>query len=195
MGDFDIFEAKKLYQKQLLRAQSRFRYYKYHNDSFIGYQEAVRTGGQFSFADVKTESDFITELARIRQFYNLEANYEKMQVEIERRFSEQYRQMFARGISKSERSSMLDLNPEDEKMIYRVYRMTTEENPALLIGNQIYDSSNYLSSLYRGIKQGLTEDELMDRGKEIIERLKSFGDSFDREIPISTFNRYKERGY
>lgn len=195
MDNFEINEAKKLYRKLLLRAQSRYRYYKQHNDTFIGYQEALRTGGQFSFSEITNESDFLTELARIRQFYNLEANYEKMQIDIERRFSERYRHMFARGISKAERSEMLDLDPEDEMMMYRVYRITTEGSPALLMGNDIYDSSNYLATLYRGIKQGLTEYELMNRGKGIIDKLKSFGESFDHEIPISTFNRFKEGGY
>lgn len=195
MSAFDVNTVKYKYKKLLLRAQSRFRYYKHHNDEFVGYLEAQRTGGQFSFANVKTESDFLSELARIRQFYNLEANYEKMQLEIEQRLGEEYKSMFARGISKAERSEKMDLDPEIEKMFYRVYRMTTEQDPALLGDNGIYDSSDYLTSLYRGIKQGLTEDQLMARGKEIIDRLKSLGDTFDREIPISSYNRFREGGY
>lgn len=191
----DITLLKQKYHRTLIRAQQRFRYYKKTNTNFLPYQEALRTGGQFSFADINTESEFLTELARIRQFYNLEANYEGLQLEIENRINEEYRRIFDRGTNKSERNEMLDLGDDDQKMLYRVYRRTIEEDPYLLMSSDIYDSADYLTSLYRGIKEGMSEDDLMFRGHKILTNLRSMRQNWDTSIPISSFNSLKGREF
>lgn len=191
----DITLLKQKYHKTLIRAQERFRYYRNTNENFIPYQEALRTGGQFSFANIHDESEFLTELARIRQFYNLESNYEGLQTEIEKRVNEEYREIFNRGVKRSERNEMLGLEDEDQKMLYRVYRRTIEEDPYLLMSSDIYDSADYLTSLYRGIKEGMSEDDLMFRGHKILSNLRSMRQSWDSNIPISSFNTFKEGGY
>ena len=193
----EVAEIKKLYYKELHAAQARYRYYMKRPDHAkysLAFEEALQTGGQFSFAGAQDVGDIYSELGRIRQFVSLDrnaANMNKIRVEVQVKRANQVLSFFEPDITMEERVKR-GLNEDIAKQLWEVYRKLEEEAPGLIQYGGIMSSEQFISLLYNEMLEGATPEEAQARGHERIESMKYENPNFIKEIPINSFMASKK---
>lgn len=173
----EVSEIKKLYYKELHAAQARYRYYMKRPDHArysLAFEEALQTGGQFSFAGAQDVGDIYSELGRIRQFVSLDrnaANMNRIRVEVQAKRADQILSFFEPDITMEERIKR-GLNEDIAKQLWEVYRRLEEEAPGLIQYGGIMSSEQFISILYNEMIEGATPEEARKRGHELIESMK-----------------------
>lgn len=193
----EVSEIKKLYYKELHAAQARYRYYMKRPDHArysLAFEEALQTGGQFSFAGAQDVGDIYSELGRIRQFVSLDrnaANMNKIRVEVQAKRADQVLSFFEPDITMEERVKR-GLDEDIAKKLWEVYRKLEEEAPGLIQYGGIMSSEQFISLLYNEMLEGATPKEAQERGHELIESMKHENPNFIKEIPINSFMASKK---
>lgn len=193
----EVAEIKKLYYKELHAAQARYRYYMKRPDHAkysLAFEEALQTGGQFSFAGAQDVGDIYSELGRIRQFVSLDrnaANMNKIRVEVQAKRAEQVLSFFEPDITMEERIKR-GLNEDIAKKLWEVYRRLEEEAPGLIQYGGIMSSEQFISLLYNEMLEGADPEEVRKRGHELIESMKHENPDFIKDIPINSFMASKK---
>ena len=181
-------ELKQIYHKQLIKAQRKFRKEKKAKSGSISFLEAERSGGQFSFAKIKTAPEFYRELTRINTYLNIELTEPETFIQQARERGEDYVSLFERGISMEERYER-GLNA-DLADLYAAYRMLQEEDPAAIMRGGIFDSDSFIAYLYSYKVQGYDRDQMRQKGHDLIEEIRNLRrEKFSTDIPVSQFNR------
>lgn len=193
----EVSEIKKLYYKELHAAQARYRYYMKRPENArysLAFEEALQTGGQFSFAGAQDVGDIYSELGRIRQFVSLDrnaANMNKIRVEVQAKRANQILSFFEPGLTMEERIKR-GLDPDLAKDLWDVYRRLEQEAPGLIQYGGIMSSEQFISILYNEMVEGKTASETQIRGHELIESMKYENPNFIKDIPINTFMTSKK---
>lgn len=188
----EINELKKEYYRELHNAQARYRYYARKETPTLAYQEALNTGGQFSFRGITEIGQFYAELARIRQFAMLEANTSEIETEVQHARAKRFLEMFTPGISEEERLR-LGLDPTMKEALFRVYRKLEEEAPGLINYGGVFSSEEVISYLYNEMQAGYSEDEVQEKGHNLLEAIRAKNPNFINDIPRETLLRYRQK--
>lgn len=193
----EVAEIKKLYYKEIHAAQARFRYYMKRPDHAkysLAFEEAMQTGGQFSFAGAQDVGDIYAELGRIRQFVSLDrnaANMNQIRVEVQAKRADQVLSFFEPDITMEERIKR-GLDKEIASKLWEVYRKLEEEAPGLIQYGGVMSSEQFISLLYNEMREGADPEEVRERGHELIESMKHENPDFIKEIPINSFMASKK---
>lgn len=181
-------ELKDLYNPLLLKAQRKFRRELKKDSNRIEFKEAQRSGGQFSFKGIKSESQFFSELTRINTYLNSQLSDTESFLKSAAKRGEDYLNLFQPGMSKDERESReLADNMGD---LYEVYRRLQEEDPAAIGSSGIFASESFIAYLYSYHVEGYSKEELQMKGKELLDEIRAIRrEKFESNIPVSMFNR------
>lgn len=180
------------YRPILLKAQRKFRRELKKDSRSIQFLEAQRTGGQFSFRNLKTESDvpqFFSELFRINTYLNNEMMDSQKFVNSAFERGAPYAELFQ---GKEYLGS--ELTDSQLAEMYRAYRMLEEEDPAAIMRGGIFDSDAFRAYLYSYAVQGKSGEELRILGHNLIKNIREASTQWDEEIPVS-IEKHNRRGH
>lgn len=188
MSKPNLSELKQMYKKSLVKAQRKFRKEKMKGSNSIPFQEAVRSGGQFTFRGVKTPSDLYAEVTRINSYLNTRMEQPELFIKRAHERAANYLPLFEPGMTKEERANR-DL-ADNMANVYKVYRMLQEENPGAITRGGIFESSSFFAYLYSMHVEGMDEEQIQKRGHDLIEEILALRqERFRSDIPTSRFNR------
>lgn len=179
----DLKSMKQKHQKILLKAQRKFRIEKERGSTSIEFQEALRTGGQFSFKG-KTMTQLNAELIRINKYLNSHLTSEQEFIRSAYERAAPYIEMFSRGLKDYERAE-LGLPEEGMSDFYRVYRKLEEEDPAAIMYGGLFDSDSFIAYLYSYAVEGHTMEQVQNYGHELIQTIRAADKRFDTRFDIN----------
>ena len=174
---------KQKHQKILLKAQRKFRRELKKGSTSIEFQEAIRTGGQFSFKG-KSFTQLNAELIRINKYLNSRLTSEQEFIRSAYERSAPYIEMFSRGLKEYERVE-LGLPEEGMSDLYRVYRKLEEEDPAAIMYGGLFDSDSFIAYLYSYAIEGHSMDQVQAYGHELIQTIRASDRRFDTRFEIN----------
>lgn len=183
-----LTELKSIYKPLLLKAQRKYRRELKKDSNRIEFKEAQRSGGQFSFRRLKTESQFFSELTRINTYLNSQLSDTETFLKSVAKRGEDYMDLFRPGMTKEERSDRILADNMGD--LYEVYRRLQEEDPAAIGRNGIFESDTFIAYLYSYHVEGYSKDDLQTKGKEFLDEIRSIRrEKFQSNIPVAMFNR------